>query len=404
MEKCACAIFSNCVRYLFYPEDQGSLRMKIPPGGLVEAMVPAGNGLASHFSRFHDQILLYLDLVCSPEGIDTRSAPFRENPSLPYGKVRLETTVWALVCLQQIGNQRRIEQVRNRALAHIDRHYDPVSQTYQDENARMHESFGAWHIHNDCVARMGLGILGVRARGTGNGVTFLRYHPWAPQPGCDIEAWMHQCWAKDPRAALKEIFQYLVLYCRLQGIHSTMAFDAHVRQIVSFLESRRDPASGYIGMVPGNDLGWAMRGYRNFVINFYWPMGVPEPMLDEMMNSTLACQRDDGLFHDGGMCSNMDAVQLLAEYSLRTGLRRTEVIEACRRCVRSMFENMLLPAIGGFRYNFADCRNIPEGDGYENALITNGTAFSLNALRYWQAIDNDARHCLESQLASYYPA
>lgn len=373
--------------------------VKIPPGGLIESIAPSARGLSGEFPRLREQVAHFIEQVSSPEdhahvGGD---APFRENPSLPPGQAGLETTVWALACLQQTGQPQRIERVRDRALAHIDRYYDPESRTYEDDNARAHHSFGAWHSHNDVVARIGLSILNQPPRGTGQGVEYLRYHPWAPPPGSDIDAWMRQCWDKDPRAALKEIYQYLLLYCTLMRIGGAAEFDAHVRHIVDFLESRRDPDSGYIGMAAGNDLGWAMRGYRNFVINFYWPMGVAEPMLDRMIDSTLACQRDDGLFHDGGMCANMDAVQLLAEYSLRSGLRRAEVIDACRRCARALFEKMLVRSCGGFRFNFNECRASDVRD-YGKAQLTNGTAFALYTLRFWQAIDDDARRSLQRQL------
>ena len=128
-----------------------------------------------------------------------------------------------------------------------------------------------------------------------------------------------------------------------------------------------------------------MRGHRNLALGLLWPLGVAEPMLERMIDSTLACQRPDGLFDDGSMCANMDAVHLLSEYGLRTGHRCAETVAANRRCVSAIFEK-LSDSSGGFRYEL--------DESPETARLTNGTAFVLHTLRYWQAIDPEARRNL----------
>lgn len=169
-------------------------------------------------------------------------------------------------------------------------------------------------------------------------------------------------------------------------------FDGTARAVVEFLEESRDPATGYISMGPDIAPGWGMRGHRNLVLAVHWRYGIPEPMLPKLIDATLACQREDGLFDDGSMCANMDAVHLLAEYGLRTPHRKGDAIAAARRCVQAMFRLLAVPC-GGYRYEFDECPE-PLISGYGRAKITNGTAFVIFTLRYWQAIDPEAKEGL----------
>ena len=114
-----------------------------------------------------------------------------------------------------------------------------------------------------------------------------------------------------------------------------------------------------------------------------------------MIDATLACRRRDGLFHDGGMCANMDAVHLLAEYGRQTPHRRAESIQATRRCVAAMFNRLASPD-GGFFHE------LTERDATDPAAIhtTNGLAFALFTLNYWQALDPSAQANLHLALTA----
>ena len=178
------------------------------------------------------------------------------------------------------------------------------------------------------------------------GLHRLRKFPWAPVGEDAWRPWLDQAWADDPRAAAKAAFQYLWFYIRLTDCDHVDDLDAHARQVLAYMESRRDPATGFIGTGPDVELGWAMRGHRNLALNLLWPLGVEEPGIERMIDATLACRRPDGLFHDGGMCANMDAVHLLAEYARRTGHRRAEAVQSTRRCVE---RHVPLPGLARWR-------------------------------------------------------
>ena len=169
--------------------------------------------------------------------------------------------------------------------------------------------------------------------------------------------------------------------------------DDQARQVLAYIESRRDPATGFIGTGSDVELGWAMRGHRNLALNLLWPLGVDEPGVERMIDATLACQRPDGLFHDGGMCANMDAVHLLAEYGRRTAHRCAESIQSTQRCVAAMFRNLASPN-GGFFFELAERHATDPAEVH----TTNGLAFALFTLHYWQALDPAAHANLDHAL------
>lgn len=349
--------------------------MNLPQGGVLEQVVPETRGLANVSPSLRERVLCFLDQV---RATDDAPWPFRENPSAT-GSTTIETTAWALVCLQHVGAIDRIVALRSRVAIAIDRFYNADLGLYQDTDSQERGVTGRWRLHNDSVCRMALGIVGVAPRPFPCGAEHLRKFPWAVQPGEEFDAWLERCWAAGPRAGTKEIFQYLQLYSQLVGL------DDHFETGVAFLESKRDPRTGYIGAGADVRLGWAMRGHRNLALGLFWRLGIPEPMLERMIDSTLACQRADGLFDDGSMCANMDAVHLLAEYGLRTGYRHGEIISAARRCVAAIRDSLSVPC-GGFKFE------IDESDAA--GQFTNGLAFVLYTLRFWQAIDAEAHRDL----------
>ena len=249
-------------------------------------------------------------------------------------------------------------------------------------------------MHFDAVVRIGFELVGPASRGPSRAACIAcRKFPWAPVGEDAWRRWLDQTWGEDPRAAAKAAFQYLWFYTRLTDCDHVDDLDAHARQVLAYLESRRDPATGFIGTGPGVELGWAMRGHRNLALNLLWPLGVDEPGVERMIDATMACQRPDGLFHDGGMCANMDAVHLLAEYGRRTGHRRAESVQSARRCVSAMFHCLASPD-GGFWFELAE----RHATHPPNIHITNGLAFALFTLHYWQALDPAAHANLDQAL------
>ena len=260
--------------------------------------------------------------------------PFRDNPQ-PRAPADIETTVWALAALRQVGAEDVIERARPRALAALHAAYNPDLGIYEPTATQIGGGPGTWRMHFDAVVRIGFGLLDESPRPFPRGLHRLRKFPWAPVGEDAWRPWLDQVWADDPRAAAKAAFQYLWFYTRLTGCERVDELDDQARQVLAYMEARRDPATGFIGTGPDIELGWAMRGHRNLALNLLWPLGVDEPGVERMIDATLACQRPDGLFHDGGMCANMDAVHLLAEYARRTVHRRAETVQSTRRCVHA---------------------------------------------------------------------
>lgn len=348
------------------------------------------NGLQNPPPWLRDQVVRY---VASVETPPDDPLPFSDNPQ-PGAPANIETTVWALSCLRQVGAQDVIDRARPRALAALRAAYNPNLGIYEPTETQLGGGPGTWRMHFDAVVRIGFQLLDERPRPFPRGLERLSALPWAPAGEDAWRPWLDQVWAEDPRAAAKAAFQYLWFYTRFAGTNHVLDLDDQAQQVLAYLESRRDPATGFIGMGLDMDLGWAMRGHRNLALNLLWPLGVVEPDVERLIDATLACRRPDGLFHDGGMCANMDAVHLLAEYGRQTPHRRAESIQATHRCITAMFRHLASPN-GGFYYD------LTERQSTDPATIhtTNGLAFALFTLNYWQALDAEARDDLGEALA-----
>ena len=353
-------------------------------------LISQSSGLHNPPSWLRDQVVRY---VASVETPPDDPLPFRDNPQ-PGAPADIETTVWALSSLRQVGAQDAVDLARPRALAALRAAYNPDLGIYEPNETQIGGGPGTWRMHFDAVVRIGFELLDERPRPFPRGLERLSALPWAPDGEDAWRPWLDQAWAEDPRAAAKAAFQYLWFYTRFAGTDHVDDLDDQAQQVLAYLESRRDPATGFIGMGPDVDLGWAMRGHRNLALNLLWPLGVQESGVDRLIDATLACRRPDGLFHDGGMCANMDAVHLLAEYGRRTARRRDETVQSSRRCIAAMFRHLPSPN-GGFFYE------LTERQSTDPATIhtTNGLAFALFTLNYWQALDAEARDDLGEALA-----
>lgn len=366
-------------------QDDSTDRASPPP------LISQSDGLYNPPPWLRDQVLRYVARVEAP--LDD-PLPFRDNPQ--HGApANIETTVWALSTLRQVGAQEAIDRARPRALAALHAAFNPDLGIYEPNETQAGGGPGTWRMHFDAVVRIGFELLDEHPRPFPRGLDRLSALPWAPDGEDAWRPWLDQAWSDDSRAAAKAAFQYLWFYMRYTGCGHVDDLDDQARQVLAYMEARRDPATGFIGLGPNVDLGWAMRGHRNLALNLLWPLGVQEPGVERLIDATLACQRPDGLFHDGGMCANMDAVHLLAEYGRRTGHRRAETIQSTRRCVAAMFRR-LASSNGGFYYE------LTERQATDPAAIhtTNGLAFALYTLHYWQALDADARHNLGTALAA----
>lgn len=354
-------------------------------------LISQATGLHKPPSWLRDQVVRY---VASVETDPDDPLPFRDNPD-PGAPADIETTVWALSALRQVGAQDAIDRARPRALAALRAAYNPDLGIYEPNETQVGGGPGTWRMHFDAVVRIGFELLDQSPQPFPRGLERLSALPWVPIGEDAWRRWLDQAWAEDSRAAAKAAFQYLWFYTRFAGTNHVDDLDDRARQVLAYLESRRDSATGFIGMDPDVDLGWAMRGHRNLALNLLWPLGVDEPKVERMIDATLACRRPDGLFHDGGMCANMDAVHLLAEYGRQTPHRRDEAVQSTRRCVAAMLSRLASPD-GGFFYELSERQATDLADVH----TTNGLAFALFTLNYWQALDAEARPNLGAALTT----
>ena len=359
-------------------------------GAAQPPLISQAGGLLNPPLWLRDRVVQY---VAQVEADPNEALPFCDNPQ-PGAPADIETTVWALAALRQVGAEDAIDRAHPRALAALDAAYNPDLGIYEPTSTQIGGGPGTWRMHFDAVVRIGFELLDETPRPFPRGLDRLRKFPWAPVGEDAWRPWLDAAWAADPRAAAKAAFQYLWFYTRLAGCQRVDELDAQARKVLAYMEARRDPATGFIGTGPNVELGWAMRGHRNLALNLLWPLGVDDPGVERMIDATLACQRPDGLFHDGGMCANMDAVHLLAEYGCRTAHRHAEAVQSTRRCVGAMLHCLASPD-GGFWFELAE----RHATHPPNIHTTNGLAFALFTLHYWQALDRDARQDLARSLA-----
>ena len=364
----------------------GSFSGRVPPGGLIEWVLPTNRGIENVPDTLKAPILDYMKRVYNVDN----SGVFYETMS-PKSVHGLETPGYAVWCLKCLGAEDWLTRLRQEGFVQkaIDKSYDPSLKLYLSGNSMDPQRIGAWRLHNDWVARTALDMLNVPARPGPDRPEIIQRFPWAAQSQEDFDAWLDKRWAYDGRAATKEICQYLKLYCMVHGITTYDQWDQRIHEAVASMEKHRDDATGLVGIGNNGDIGWAMRGHRNNIFTFYRTMRMRERVEDQVkiINATLALQHEDGLFHDRNMCAMMDAVELLAEYHLQNGMMYDEIIASVRRCIAGMFEQLRTPD-GVFRYDF----NKPADT--EDAQPLTGTCFVMRTIRYWQAIDPEARQDL----------
>ncbi|MBN1555610.1 MAG: hypothetical protein JXA11_12765 [Phycisphaerae bacterium] len=356
----------------------------MPRGGLLEEIRPQLQPLPGLDETFRRWVLQFLKTCYQA---DDQTATFRESAAIdaPF-------TARSLYCglrmLAQLGDSdllRRVRADREKIRRTIDSYYNPELELYQGIDNHESTRVGAWRLHDGYLyLPRALKILNLPSQPIAQGLDKLPRFGWAPQMGDNLHTWMEHCISKNPRAGVKEITQYLALYRLLTGCD----WDEYIETIFAYLISLRDETTGFIGR--HDDPGWAMRGHRNNILVFtLYPMGLQEPIghQKKIIRSTLDLQRPDGLFHDGGMCANMDAIQMLAEYSLQSGEYRQEVRESIQRAMEAIFEHLAEPE-GGAHYEYPE----PDNEGRLPApqLVT-GLGFTMESLRFAQCLDVECK-------------
>ena len=214
-------------------------------------LISQADGLHNPPSWLRDQVVRYVARV------ETRTdapLPFRDNPQ-PGAPADIETTVWALAALRQVGAEVDLDRVRPRALVALHAAYNPDLGIYEPTATQIGGGPGTWRMHFDAVVRIGFDLLDESPRPFPRGLHRLRKFPWAPVGEDAWRPWLDQAWADDPRAAAKAAFQYLWFYTRLTDCDHVDDLDDQARHVLAYMESRRDPATGFIGT--GRTSSWA---------------------------------------------------------------------------------------------------------------------------------------------------
>ena len=136
---------------------------------------------------------------------------------VPGAPADIETTVWALSALRQVGARDAIDRVRPRALAALRAAFNPELGIYEPTVTQVGGGTGTWRMHFDAVVRIGFELLDRAPRPFPRGLERLSDLPWAPTSEDAWRPWLDEVWAEDPRAAAKAAFQYLWFYTPVRG-------------------------------------------------------------------------------------------------------------------------------------------------------------------------------------------
>ena len=186
--------------------------------------------------------------------------PFRDNPQ-PGAPADIETTVWALSALRQVGAEDVIDRARPRALAALQAAFNPDLGIYEPTSTQIGGGPGAWRMHFDAVVRIGFELLDEQpASLPKRPPSPVRLPLGARRPGrLDVPGWMPGLGRGPTRRRQGRVSVPLVLHSPRPAANHVDDLDDQAQQVLAYLESRRDPATGFIGMGPerGTRLGHA---------------------------------------------------------------------------------------------------------------------------------------------------
>lgn len=135
----------------------------------------------------------------------------------------------------------------------------------------------------------------------------------------------------------------------IQGLNDpSIGHKVWISDLLDWLDTHQDPLSGFWGDRPGVPAGHAMAATYHFLPYYLWmerDFHYPEQMID----STLLLQGEDGLFHSsqgGDACLDVDALDILLKCRLLTDHRSGEIEQAVERIYWGLVRNQ--ENAGGF--------------------------------------------------------
>jgi hypothetical protein len=163
-----------------------------------------------------------------------------------------------------------------------------------------------------------------------------------------LETWLEGLdWSNPWKESNWVMFIASALYLAWEGENDQSALFA-LNHLLDWLNLRQDPKTGFWGLQDGAALLDAMAGAYHF-LPFYFCLDRSVHYPDQMIESTLALQQPDGLFHpDGGgdTCLDVDAVDILVKCSLVTPHLASKVRAALDQAYYGLLDNQ--SADGGF--------------------------------------------------------
>ncbi|MEA3377270.1 MAG: hypothetical protein U9R72_13855 [Chloroflexota bacterium] len=157
----------------------------------------------------------------------------------------------------------------------------------------------------------------------------------------DVADWLEALdWSEPWVASNWVMFIATALFAEWQWYGEQAAADA-IHSVLDWLDERQNPETGFWGVTSETPLSHAMAATYHF-LPYYFCLGRELGYVAEMIDSTLALQQEDGLFHpDGGgdTCLDVDAVDILVKCSLLTDHRADEVRIALDRAYSGLLAN-----------------------------------------------------------------
>ena len=123
------------------------------------------------------------------------------------------------------------------------------------------------------------------------------------------------------------------------------AWPAGFAGLMAWLVDHQDRATGMWGAPalpePFRTLHQMAAAYHHYV--FYYGTGTTIPLMDVIVDRTLALQQPDGLFlpavRGGGPCEDLDAIDILANMHRLADYRRADIEQALRRALTALLRN-----------------------------------------------------------------
>jgi hypothetical protein len=194
---------------------------------------------------------------------------------------------------------------------------------------RMDASVDSWEPHWHCT-RGHLWALRILDRAP-------RYRPRFLEPLLDAESlhrWVKKYDWSNSWAAGNQMLACATALLAARDWFDVPEVDSIMEQgMLPALEELLDENTGFWGTQLGADLPNGLFGTIH-ITPIYFAQGWPLRAVDRNLDSTLACQLDDGSFWPGGSdCPDFDGAYMMANLGELTEYRREDLHQAARRCL-----------------------------------------------------------------------